>query len=814
MKLSLDWVKQYITLEYSPEEIAEMLTTIGLEVEGWEKKEAVKGGLSGVVVGHILECKKHPDADKLSLTKVDTGLEIPLQIVCGAPNVAAGQKVLVATIGTTLYDKEGNPWKIKKGKIRGEESEGMICAQDELGLGEDHSGIMILKNDAVIGQAAATHLNISEDIIFEIGLTPNRSDATSHLGVVKDLYAYLKVNKNFSGDIKFPESVDYVTEKVKFNIDVEVLNKEACPRYSGVTITGVTIGESPDWIKNALLSIDIKPINNVVDITNYVLFELGQPLHAFDADKIESGKIIVDCLPEGTKFITLEGTERTLKEKDLLICDGNKRPMCLAGVYGGLHSGVSSETVNIFLESAYFDPKYIRATSTSHLLRTDAAKIFEKGADPNITIFALKRAAGMIRKYCGGSISNVTVDLYPTPLQGKDISVRYKKVEDVIGIDISKDKIQQILSCLGMTIKTLDDATIMVNPGTNKHDVTREIDIIEEILRIYGLNNIPVHSNIKSTLTYTQQPDKNTVKESICQFLSSNHFHEMMGLSLIESKHFAGIKEMDPSSFVYINNTSNVHLDILRPDLLISGLQSVAYNANRQQNNVKMYEHGKSYIKKNGGFEEKECITVFISGKNQEDTWYSKDKEDASFYDIKHIGLSVLQKTGLHTWQENYETKHFGLEYGMIFHRGDLELITTGKVSPALLKKAGIKQNVYYAQIDLTNILKAIDGLKFSVKEISRFPSMKRDLAIIADSKTTFKEMVDVARRTDKKILKDIRLFDVFTDKNKVGEGKKSYALSFYFENTEKTLSDKDVDTVMEQIITSLEKQLSVFIRK
>jgi phenylalanyl-tRNA synthetase beta chain len=814
MKLSLQWVKQYISLDYSPEEIAEMLTTIGLEVEGWEKKETVKGGLSGVVVGYVQECIKHPDADKLSLTKVDTGLEVPLQIVCGAPNVAVGQKVFVATIGTTLYDKDGNPWKIKKGKIRGEESEGMICAEDELGLGQDHSGIMVLKDDAVIGQPAAVYLNIKEDIVFEIGLTPNRSDATSHLGVVKDLYAYLKVNTDFSGEIRYPESVDYVTEKVKFNIDVEVLNKEACPRYSGVTITNVKVGESPDWIKNALLSIDVKPINNIVDITNYVLFELGQPLHAFDADKIESNKIIVDFLPEGTKFTTLDKTERSLGAKDLIICNGKKEPMCMAGVYGGLHSGVSAETVNIFLESAYFDPKHVRATSTNHLLRTDAAKIFEKGADPNITIFAMKRAAGLIRKYCGGSVSNVLVDLYPTTIQGKDISVRYKKVKDVIGIEMSKDKIQQILSCLGMTIKTLDEGTILVNPGTNKHDVTREIDIIEEILRIYGLNNIPVHSNIKSTITYTQQPDKNTVKEAISHFLASNHFHEMMGLSLIESKIFSGINEIDPASFVYINNTSNVHLDILRPDLLISGLQSVAYNANRQQNNIKLFEHGKSYIKKNGDFEENECITIFISGKTREETWYNKEKDETDFYDIKHIAVAVLQKTGVRNWQENLDTNHFGLEYGVDFQKGNSVLISTGKVSSALLKKAGIKQNVYYAQIELKNILEAITGQKFSVKEISKFPSMKRDLAIIADMQITFKDMVDTARKADKKILKDIRLFDVFTDKNKVGEGKKSYALSFYFENSEKTLSDKEVDSIMEQIIISLEKELSAIIRK
>lgn len=814
MKLSLFWVKQYLTLEYGPDEIAEMLTTIGLEVEGWEKIEAVKGGLAGVVVGHVLTCEKHPDADKLSLTTVDVGEENPLQIVCGAPNVAAGQKVLVATIGTTLYDKENNPWKIKKGKIRGADSEGMICAADELGLGDDHSGIMVLQDEAVVGTPAKEYLKLREDIVFEIGLTPNRSDATSHLGVARDLYAYLTVNKNYNGKINLPDTSDFVTEKVRKNIKVEVLHKEACPRYAGVTIEGVTIGESPEWIKQSLMTIGVKPINNIVDITNYVLHELGQPLHAFDADKIRENKILVDCLDEGTPFVALDGSEKKLLANDLMICDGTKSPMCMAGVYGGLESGVSKETVNIFLESAYFHPKFVRNSSTKHILRTDAAKIFEKGADPNMVITALKRAAGLIRRYAGGSISSELVDIYPRPLEGHDIKLRYQKVNDVIGIPISKEKIHHILSGMNMKIKPLDEVSILVNPGTNKHDVIREIDLIEEILRIYGLNNIPFHDDIKSTISYSEKPNKNEVKEVIANYLAANKFHEMMGLSLMESKQMESCAGITPESFVYINNTSNVHLDIMRPDMMVSGLLSVSYNLNRQQNNIKLFEHGKSYKKSDGGFVESECISVFLSGKKQEETWISDDKKEVSFYDAKHVAVSVLKRLGITSWQEDETEESTGLHYGLVYHRGGVPLVYFGLISKNLTKKAGIKQEVYYIQFDLVNILTSLSNVRTTVKEISKFPSTRRDLAMIVDQKVTFKEIVGLSAKADKKILQEVRLFDVFKDAVKVGENKKSYAVSFHLENTEKTMSDQEIDSIMQKIISALENNLGANIRK
>lgn len=814
MKLSLRWLNQYLSLEYKPEEIADMLTTIGLEVEGWEKTESVKGGLAGVVVGHVSACGKHPDADKLSLTKVDIGQGEALQIVCGAPNIRAGQKVLVATIGTTLYDKEGNPWKIKKGKIRGIESEGMICAEDELGLGNDHSGIMVLADNAPVGMEAARFLNLKDDIIFEIGLTPNRSDATSHLGVAKDLFAYLKVNKDYQGEIKMPETTDFVTEKIKLNIDVDVRNKEACPRYAGAIISGIKVGESPEWIKQFLLTIGVKPINNVVDITNFVLHELGQPLHAFDADKIAGQKIIVDTLTAGTVFTSLDGIERKLQSTDLMINDAELNPMCMGGVYGGLHSGVTEQTTSIFLESAYFDPKYIRKTSTVHLLRTDAAKVFEKGADPEMVILALKRAAGLIRKYGDGAIGSNLVDIYPKPVNEPDIKLRYKKVSDIIGTEISKEKIQFILASLGMRIRSLDDASILVNPGTNKHDVTREIDLIEEILRIYGLNNINVTSGIKSTLSYQVKPDKNEIKEIIAQYLSANQFHEMMSLSLIESKLYSNVEGIDSKEFVYINNTSNVHLDILRPDMLVSGLQSVLYNLNRQQSQIKLFEHGKSYRKFNDQFIENELITIFISGKNREETWYDNTVKDVTIYDIKAVCSAILKKLGLTGIQEDTGTALPGLNHCVDFRRGGQSLISAGEIQKKLLKNSGIKQPVFYAEINIPQIVKTLGGVQIKVKEISRFPSMRRDLAVILDENITFAEIVSTSFKVDKKFLKEVRLFDVFKDPVKIGENKKSYAVSFHFENTERTLADKEIDMIMEKIMDNLQNQLNANVRK
>jgi len=814
MKLSLKWLKKYLDISYSPEKISEMLTLIGLEVEGIEKVESIKGGLSGVVVGAVIECIKHPDADKLSLTKVDIGGEDPLQIVCGASNVAQGQKVMVATIGTTLYPIVGEPWTVKKGKIRGAESQGMICAEDELGIGNDHSGIIVIPEDTAVGTTAASYYSIEDDFVFEIGLTPNRSDATSQLGVARDLIAYLKVNENYTDEIKEPTISDFITERVSFNIDVDVEDKNACIRYTGVTITNVEVKESPEWLKNFLKAIGVKPINNIVDITNFVLNELGQPLHAFDADKIEGKKVIIKTLSEGTEFVTLDNVTRKLSAEDLMICDGNSSGLCIAGVYGGVGSGVSESTKNVFIESACFNLKSIRKTSTRHNLRTDAAKIFEKGADPNITEFAAKRAAGLIRVLAGGTISNTMVDVYPTQIHPAEIRLFYKNVNRLIGIDISEDEIHFILQALEMEVTPFDDDSIFVKVPTNKSDVLREVDVIEEIIRIYGLNRIPVTDQIRSTIAYTKQPDSHKIREILSNYLSSSGFNEMMGLSLVESKYYDGLDLVDVKDLVYINNTSNIHLNIMRPDMLISGLVSIAHNLNRQQNNLSVFEFGKSYRKSKDGYSEKETLTVFLTGKKNEESWLSDNKIDKSFYDIKKATLSVIQRAGIYTYQIEELTNHDYFSYGVQLMANQKVIAVAGEIKKSICQKMGVKSQVFYAELYMEPLMKMAGKEKMIVREISRFPSVRRDLALVLNKSVKFSDIENIAKKVDRKLLTQISLFDVYVNDTQLGENKKSYAISFIFENANKTLNDKDIDPIMERMISQLEDGTGAIIRK
>lgn len=816
MKLSLSWLKKYLNISYTPEKIAEMLTIIGLEVEGIDKVESISGGLKGVVTGEVVSCGKHPDADRLSVTEVNIGTESLLQIVCGASNVAQGQKVVVATIGAELYNAAGEGFTIKKGKIRGVESQGMICAEDELGLGQDHSGIIILPPDTPIGLDAAAYYKIEDDYVFEIGLTPNRSDATSQLGVARDLLAYLRVNEGYTDDIIEPDISDFVTERVSLNIDVEVVNKTACLRYTGITINNVLVGESPDWMKKLLRAIGVKPINNIVDITNFVLNELGQPLHAFDADKIDAKKIIVDNKDTGTLFVTLDGIERKLHTDDLMICGGNGDSLCLAGVYGGSGSGVTQQTVNVFLESACFAPSVIRKTSTRHNLRTDAARIYEKGSDPNITVFALKRAAALIRSLAGGAVSNVMADVYPHEIKPAEIRLFYKNVHGLIGMEIKEDDIHDILLAMDMEITPFDDDSIIVKVPTNKSDVLREVDLIEEIVRIYGLNRVPVPAKIQSTISYTAIPDKHKVKEIVSDFLASTGYNEMMGLSLIESKYYIDQEISDPSSFVYINNTSNVYLDILRPDMLISGLVSVAYNLNRQQSNLSLFEFGKSYRKKAAGtgYAEDEWITIFMTGARHDESWLSTGKAEKSFYDIKQSVLSVLQRAGITQYQTSDVDDSIRFAYGLRIYKGPIVLAKFGEVKRAVCRRMGIKSTVFYAEISFAELLKLIGKEKMQVSEISKFPVVRRDLALVIDKKVKFSDIESVARQTEKKLLKHISLFDVYENEQQLGNGKKSYAVSFVFENTEKTLQDKDIDHVMGRLAAQLEEKTGAVIRK
>jgi len=814
MKLSLNWLKQYLTLDYTNEKLAEMLTTIGLEVEGIEKVESVKGGLNGVVVGHVLTCDKHPDADRLSLTTVNIGNDEPLNIVCGAPNVAVGQKVMVATIGAELHFSNGESITIKKGKIRGQDSHGMICALDELGLGSDHSGIIVLPEATEIGIKASEYYNLIDDCVFEIGLTPNRSDATSQLGVARDLYAYLKVNENYDLELIEPDHQHFSTSKVSYNIEVEIEDKAACPRYSGIMMSGIEVKESPEWLKKHLISIGVKPINNVVDVTNYVLNEYGQPLHAFDADKIAGKKIIVGRSTEGMEFVTLDSVNRKLSSSDLVIFDGARTPMCLAGVYGGLASGVNVETKNLFLESAFFDAKMIRKTSTKYNLRTDAAKIYEKGADPNITIQALKRACSLLKGIAGGEISNYTVDLYPREIKPIEIRLYYSNVNKLIGNILSEDTIYKILRALSMEISPIDDDSLMVKIPTNKVDVTREVDLIEEIVRIYGLDRIEIPQKIQSTISYSAKPDKHKFKEMVSDHLSSIGFNEMMGLSLIESRLYQNISIEDAAKFVFINNTSNIHLDIMRPEMLLSGLISVSYNLNRQQNTLSMYEFGKAYLKNNTTYQETELLTLFMVGKQKEESWTADNKATKSFFDLKQAVQSVLSRLSILDISTTEITESTKWAYGLDINFKNKKIVSFGLVKKEITQKMGVKSDLHYAEFFIENILSAISNNKINVKEITKFPTIRRDLALVLDKNIKFEEIEQIARQTDKKMLRYINLFDVYENEKQLGENKKSYSVSYHFESVENTPQDKDVDKIMSRLITQYEDKLKAFIRK
>ena len=814
MNISLNWLKDYIDVDLLPEQIGEILTSTGLEVEGMEEIESIKGGLEGVVIGHVKTCGKHPNADRLSLTTVDVGPGNDLQIVCGAPNVAAGQKVLVATIGTKLYDKEGNSFTIKRGKMRGEVSEGMICAEDELGLGESHDGIMVLPEAATIGQAAKEYFNIESDIVYEIGLTPNRSDATNHIGVAKDLAAALKINHGHDGDVKVPEVANFEVGNNTLTIPVEVENRAACPRYAGISISNVTVGTSPDWLQKRLNAIGVRPINNIVDITNFVLHEFGQPLHAFDFDKIEGRKILVKNLPTGTVFNSLDEVERKLNEEDLMICDGNSNGMCIAGVFGGINSGVTNETKNIFLESACFDAKTIRRTSTRHLLRTDAATTFEKGVDPNITIKALKRAALLIKELASGEIASEIIDIYPNPVEKHQVEVSYKNVNRLIGTDIPKEKTQAILAALEMDILKDDGEKFTVAVPTNKVDVLREADVIEEILRIYGFDQVPLSGHIKMAVIPSKQPEPHKARNTIGTMLAAKGFNEIMALSLTQEKYFDELYPVAKDELVYVNNTSNIHLNIMRPTMLLGGLESVLHNQNRQQADLQLFEFGRSYKKEETeSYKESEHLSLWMSGQSLPESWLNKDKKEVTYYNLKSLVEQLLEKTGASAYQQTAISEG-PFSYGMRYHRGAQVLVEFGEVKKSILKGMGIKRSVFYADFNWESLMKVVKKQKIGFVPLSKFPTVRRDLALVIENSINFEDIVAIARKTGKKLLKEVNLFDVYKNEEQVGKGKKSYAVSFLFEDPSKTLKDKEVDKIMQQLIRSYEEKVGAIIRK
>ncbi|MEZ4960349.1 MAG: phenylalanine--tRNA ligase subunit beta [Saprospiraceae bacterium] len=831
MTISLNWLKKYIDIDLPAEEISNLLTSLGLEVEGMEEVETIKGGLAGVVVGEVKECWKHPGADKLSLTKVDIGSSDLLQIVCGAPNVAAGQKVMVATVGTTLYPLQGEPLTLKKGKIRGEESQGMICAEDELGIGSDHSGILVLPENTPIGQSARDYFNIEKDTIYEIGLTPNRSDATCHLGVARDLSAALKIQHGHCGEVKLPAVDGFKIDNHSLPLDVVVENTEACPRYAGVSIRGVTIRESPDWLKNRLLAIGVRPINNIVDATNFILHELGQPLHAFDLDEITGRKIIVKTLPEGTKFQSLDERERSLSAEDLMICDGESKGMCIGGVFGGIKSGVKDSTKNIFLESAHFNAKWIRRSSTRHDLRTEAAKVFEKGHDPNLCVYALKRAAMLMVELAGGEIASAVVDIYPTPIRPAAITVKYDYVNRLIGTRISTKEIKAILLALGMDILSETGETFTVAVPTNKADVTRPADIVEEILRVYGLDNVPVPTQMRSSIVRNEYPDPNQVRNAIGDYLAANGFNEIMSLSLSQSTFYKEILPREPADIVPVNNTSNVQLDIMRPTMLFSGLEAVANNQNRQQSDLKLFEFGKTYHggrwtvdggrqEAGGGrvdvtkvFDEPQHLAIFLTGQRWAESWRNAGSPAADYFTLKNFVENILARLSVTGYQETV-VKDDVFSYGMKYHRGPKELAVFGKVQPRVSKKMGIKSEVFYADFNWDLLLQAVKKQSITFAELNKFPTVRRDLALVIGKSVKFSDIAALAKKVGKKLLKDIILFDVFEDESKLGEGKKSYAIGFTFEDPTRTLQDKEVDTVMGELIGSFEQKLGAVIRR
>ncbi|GLR18558.1 phenylalanine--tRNA ligase subunit beta [Portibacter lacus] len=811
MKISLNWLKQYIILEQSPEEISEILTAIGLEVEGMEEIETIKGGLEGIKVGHVIECGKHPNADKLSLTKVDIGEAEAIQIVCGAPNVAKNQKVLVATVGTTLYAPDGEAWKIKAGKIRGEVSNGMICAEDEVGLGESHDGIMVLPEDTKVGQWAKELFEINNDIVYEIGLTPNRSDATSHIGVAEDLAAYLKVNTDHDGKITYPDFSAFKEGSGDGGIKVSLIDENGAPRYSGVKIENIVIKESPDWLKNNLKAIGINPKNNVVDITNFVLHEMGQPLHAFDAEKIAGNHIKVQTLAEGATFVDLDGKERTLHPEDVMICDGNDQGMCIGGVFGGLDSGVSDTTKSIFLESAYFNPKSIRKTSTRHLLRTDAAVTFEKGSNPNSTVTALKRAAQLMVEYADAKIASEIIDLYPQKIEPKEIPVKYSNINRLIGDDISRENVNNILEALHIDIISENDDSIIVKIPTNKADVLREADVIEEVLRIYGFNKVSIPEKVVSNISYKPKPNKPALRNKAADLLCGFGFNEMMAVSLNQAKYYEASEQ---DKLVYINNTSNIHLNVMRADMVHSALEAVEYNVNRQVNDLKLFEFGRVYWKEGEEIKEKEQLSITLSGSLYKESWmYSAKIENQGFYYVKSAVNQLLESLGVNSFQvSEIENEHY--LYGIKYHRGPKVIAEIGVLHPKLSGKMGVKQEVVFGELDWNEVVKAGAKNKIQSSVISKYPKVRRDLALVVGDHVKFSDVESIAKKTDKRILKEVNLFDVYKNDEQLGEGKKSYAVSFEFQELDKTLKDKEVDKVMKSMMDKFEKNLGAFIRK
>lgn len=806
MKISYNWLKQFIKIDWKSEETAALLTDLGLEVEIVEKYQSVKGGLEGIVVGHVLTCIQHPDADRLKITTVDLGNGVPVQIVCGANNVAAGQKVPVATIGTTLYDKEGVAFSIKKGKIRGQESHGMICAEDELGLGESHDGIMILDDSLAPGTPAATVFKIENDEVFEIGLTPNRADAMSHLGTARDLRAGM-LQSGVNVELITPSVSNFRVDKRTLKIDIDVKEPKLAPRYCGVTISGIEVKPSPAWLQNRLKAIGLNPKNNIIDVTNYVLHELGQPLHAFDASKI-NGKIVVQTLPAGTKFTTLDNIERSLHEEDLMICD-EKGPLCIAGVFGGKKSGVSESTNSIFLESAYFNPVSIRKTAKRHQLNTDASFRFERGIDPTITEYALKRAALLIQEVAGGEITSDVVNMYPKKIEDFSVFLNFSKVAKIIGQELPKDTIKKILVSLDIKVNSVSDAGLGLTIPCYRVDVQREIDVIEEILRVYGYNNINFSKKLNATVSNSPRNEDYKMQNLIATQLNSQGFNEMMANSLTTASYVALSEVLNPTNNVTMLNPLSADLATLRQSLLFSGLEAISYNINRKNADLKLFEFGKTYHNYLAGYEEKKHLALYLSGNRNQENWTNAQKP-SNFFLFKGYVDGILARLGIQKTQNVPVTSDVFSE-GIAISVGTEIVVELGIVKKSILKHFGIKQEVFFADFNWALILKLISA-KIKYTEIPKYPEVRRDLALLINENVTYDSIYNIARQTEKALLKDINLFDVYEGKN-LPEGKKSYALSFTIQDNSKTLTDVQIDKIMSKLQHNFENELGASLR-
>ena len=809
MKISYNWLKQFIKIDWNAEKTGELLTDLGLEIEGIDAYQSVTGGLEGVIMGEVLTCEQHPNADRLKVTTVNIGAKEPLHIVCGAPNVAAGQKVPVATIGTTLYTLEGEAWTIKKGKIRGEVSEGMICSEDEIGLGTSHDGIMVLDKGIKVGTPAAEIFEVENDLVFEIGLTPNRADAMSHFGVARDLKAGL-IQQDINLELITPSVSAFHVDNRALKIDVDLKDKKRAPRYCGVTISGLKVEDSPSWLQHRLKAIGLSPINNVVDATNYVLHELGQPLHAFDADKINGKKIIVKTLPTGTKFVTLDEVERELHEEDLMICDGKENPMCIAGVFGGLHSGVTEETTSIFLESAYFDPVSIRKTAKRHALNTDASFRFERGIDPNITEYALKRAALLIAEIADGEITSDVIDEYPLKIEDFQVRLSFENAKNLIGEDIPREIIKRILMSLDIKINNVTETGLGLTVPSYRNDVQREADIIEEILRVYGYNNVGTTEKLNASISNSSRFEDHKVQNVIGNQLVSQGFYEIMANSLTSPDYVKLSEQLKEEHNVTMLNPLSTDLSVLRQSLLFSGLEAIAHNINRRQTSLKLFEFGKTYHNYNETREEHKHLSLLVTGNKTAERWNAENKPSDFFY-LKGNVDAILNRLGISRARTS-PIKNDVFSEGLSLGLGKTKLVDFGIVKKSILKKFGISQEVLFADFNWDNILEVAKRNKITFTDIPKYPEVRRDFALLLDQSVSFEEIHKIANQSEKQLLKNVNLFDVYEGKN-LPKGKKSYAVSFTLQDEHKTLTDKQIDKIMSKLQSNFENQLGAELR-